>query len=122
MLLSRPTLRLLSTSATRKEIFDIKDQDDFDKRVLKAEKPVIVDFHADWCGPCKTLGPMITKVIESRQDKVDLAKVDVDKLQDLAFEYGVTALPTVVLIKKGQQVDKFLGLQPESFLENFVPE
>ena len=118
----RATSRLLSSSAVRKEVFEIKDQADFEKRVLKAEKPVIVDFYADWCGPCKSLGPLITKVVESRQGKVDLAKVNVDELQDLSIDYGVAALPTVILIKKGQKAAQFLGLQSEDFLENFVPK
>ena len=119
---TRFSSRNLSVSATRRDIFDVQSKSDFNARVLKATKPVVVDFHAEWCGPCKELGPLIAKVVESRKGKVDLAKVDIDELQELAIEYGVNAVPTVVLVNEGKQVEKFVGSQPTDFLENFVPK
>ena len=114
--------RALRVSATRGEIFDVKGKKDFDERVIKADKPVVVDFHAEWCGPCKQLGPLIVKIVESRKDAVDLAKVDIDELQELAIEYGVNAVPTVALVSQGNLVKKFVGVQTEQYLEDFVPK
>merc|ERR1719205_383489 len=80
-------------------IFNVQDDEDFASRVLKNEKPVIVDFHAGWCGPCKILGPRLEKIMENYDGKVDFAKVDVDDLQDVAMNYNISSIPTVLAIK-----------------------
>lgn len=114
--------RSLSLSSTLGDIFDIDGEEDFKKKVLEAKKPVVVDFHAIWCQPCKTLGPILTKVIETRNNKVDLAKVDIDKHQELAIRYGVAAVPTVIVIRDGEMTGSFLGLVSEQEIEEFVPK
>lgn len=129
--ISRPTLirrlvklqwRSLSLSNTLGDIFDIESEEDFKKKVLEAKKPVVVDFHAIWCEPCRTLGPLLTKVVETRNNKVDLAKVNIDSHQELAIRYGVAAVPTVIVMRDGEMTASFLGLKGESEIEEFVPK
>ncbi|KAA0202254.1 hypothetical protein HAZT_HAZT007924 [Hyalella azteca] len=72
-------------------MFNVQDEEDFQKRVIDSATPVIVDFHASWCGPCKLLAPRIEKVIAGKGEKVHLAKVDIDDISDVALKYGVCA-------------------------------
>jgi len=88
----------------------------FDQAVIQNsfEKPVLVDFWAEWCAPCKALMPMLAKIAESYQGELLLAKVDCEAEQDIVARFGIQSLPTVVLFKDGQPVDGFAGAQPES--------
>jgi putative thioredoxin len=94
----------------------------FETEVIQASltTPVLVDFWADWCGPCKSLGPILEKVVDSYAGKLKLAKVDTDKEQQLAAVFGIRSLPTVVLVKDGQMIDGFMGALPESGVRAFV--
>ena len=94
----------------------------FETDVIQASlsTPVLVDFWAEWCGPCKSLGPILEKVVDSYGGKLRLAKVDTDKEQQLAAVFGIRSLPTVVLVKDGQMVDGFMGALPESGVRAFV--
>jgi len=94
----------------------------FETDVIQASltTPVLVDFWADWCGPCKSLGPILEKVVDSYGGKLKLGKVDTDKEQQLAAVFGIRSLPTVVLVKDGQMVDGFMGALPESGVRAFV--
>ena len=83
--------------------------------VLK-DKVVLVDFSASWCGPCKMLAPVLESVSETMKDKVTIVKVDVDESMDLASQFGIMAVPTMVLFKDGKQVDAFSGYMPEATL------
>ncbi|KAK7080974.1 thioredoxin 2 [Halocaridina rubra] len=112
--------RGLRTSPSATAAFNVQDEDDFTDRVLKSTTPVVVDFHAQWCGPCKLLGPRLENIIGGKGDKVHLAKVDIDEVSDLALEYDVSAVPSVLAIKDGKVIDKFVGLQEESRIEAFV--
>ncbi|XP_066115401.1 thioredoxin, mitochondrial isoform X1 [Saccopteryx bilineata] len=100
--------------------FNIQDGPDFQDRVVNSETPVVVDFHAQWCGPCKILGPRLEKVVAKQHGKVVMAKVDIDDHTDLAIEYEVSAVPTVLAIKNGDVVDKFVGVKDEDQLEAFL--
>ena len=77
------------------DVFDIKNEEDFKTKVLESKKPVIVDFHVIWCGPCLELTPIVTDIVEERDGNVDLAKVNIDNNQELAIRYGVASIPTV---------------------------
>ncbi|MGM9947122.1 thioredoxin [Floccifex sp.] len=79
---------------------------------LMNENLVLVDFFATWCGPCKMLAPVLEKVQETLNDKVKIVKVDVDQSPDLAAQFGVMAVPTMILFKNGKQVDAFSGYMP----------
>lgn len=82
--------------------------------------PVIVDFWAPWCEPCKTLGPILEKVVSSTQGKVKLVKVDIDKNQEIAMQMRIQSIPAVFAFKNGQPVDGFVGAQSESQIKSFV--
>ena len=102
-------------------IFDAT-QANFEAEVINAsfDQPVLVDFWATWCGPCKTLGPLIEKVVGEYAGAIKLAKVDCDKEQQLAAMFGVRSIPTVVLVREGQLVDGFTGALPEAQLREFL--
>ncbi|KAG8511120.1 Thioredoxin, mitochondrial [Galemys pyrenaicus] len=127
--------RLVYTSRVCATTFNIQDGPDFQDRVVNSETPVVVDFHAQWCGPCKILGPRLEKMVAKQQGKVVMAKVDIDDHTDLAIEYEVrigralpggsgnpqvSAVPTVLAIKNGDVVDKFVGIKDEDQLEAFL--
>ncbi|KAI8060757.1 thioredoxin-like protein [Gongronella butleri] len=91
----------------------------FDELVVKADHPVIVDFYADWCGPCKMLGPLLSKAVEANP-KVTLVKINVDDNTDIASQFKVAALPTVSAFHQGEVVDGFVGMRPKPQVEAFV--
>ncbi|KAI4793401.1 hypothetical protein KUCAC02_032747, partial [Chaenocephalus aceratus] len=97
-----------------------QDHDDFTPGSSRARLPVLVDFHAQWCGPCKILGPRLEKAVAKRNGKVTMAKVDIDDHTDLAIEYGVSAVPTVIAIRGGDVIDQFVGIKDDDELESFV--
>ena len=88
----------------------------FDEQVMQSPLPVLVDFWADWCGPCKMLGPVIEAIGEQYAGKVLVAKVDVDAEPELARRFGVMNIPTVVFLKNGEEFDRKIGLMsPDEF-------
>ena len=102
-------------------IFNVT-QEDFTQNVLEKSLrvPVLVDFWADWCGPCHMLMPILSKLVEEYQGKVLLAKVNSDEQQALAARFGVRSLPTVKVFKNGSVVDEFMGVQPESVIRQIL--
>ena len=85
----------------------------FDNIVLQSEKPVLVDFWAAWCGPCRMVGPIIDELSNDYDGKAIVGKVDVDSNQELAAKYGVRNIPTVLLFKNGELVDRKVGVSPK---------
>jgi len=91
---------------------------DFADEVLQSDTPVLVDFWAEWCGPCRVLGPVIESLSQEYDGKVKIAKVDVDSSQQVAMQYGIRSIPTVMLFDKGQVVDTIVGVRPKSDYES----
>ncbi len=91
----------------------IVNQDNFDEEVLKSDKPVLVDFFAEWCGPCKMAAPVLDKMAGDYEGKAVIAKVNVDKNQELAQKYSVMSIPTVILFNDGEEKDRKIGFAGE---------
>jgi thioredoxin 1 len=98
--------------ASSKNVVEFTDSN-FETEVLKSDKPVLVDFWAEWCMPCRMLAPTIDKIAESYADKVKVGKVDTDSNREVAIKYQISAIPTVILFKDGQVAQKFVGLKQE---------
>ena len=91
----------------------------FEKEVLQSEKTVLVDFYADWCGPCKMLAPIIQE-IANENENIKVVKVNIDQAQDLAEKYDVMSIPTTVVIKNGQEIDRTVGYVGKETILNMV--
>ena len=89
----------------------------WDEEVIQSEKPVIVDFWAEWCGPCHAVAPVLDRIADERQEELKLVKVDIDKEQGLAQRYGIASIPTIVLFKDGEPVAGAVGARPKGALE-----
>ena len=111
----------MASAVPSPHVFDATEEN-FQADVLDAsfERPILVDLWATWCGPCKTLGPLLEKVVAEFNGALRLAKIDCDKEQALAASFGVRSIPTVVLIREGQLVDAFTGALPESAIREFL--
>ena len=94
-------------------------KENFETEVLNSDKPVLVDFWAEWCGPCRMVAPLLDE-IASEKDNVRIAKVNVDQNQELAMQYQVSSIPTFVLFKDGQVADRMLGALPKSAFEDLI--
>ncbi len=90
---------------------------DFDERVLQSDKPVLVDFWADWCMPCKMIAPVVEELSDEYDGKLDFAKLDVDSNPSTAMTYGVRSIPTLLIFKGGKPVDQIVGAVPKGVLQ-----
>ncbi|MDO4434922.1 MAG: thioredoxin [Cardiobacteriaceae bacterium] len=95
-------------------------QADFERVVLQAEQPVLVDFWAEWCGPCRMLAPTLDEVAQSLEGKALVVKINVDENGELASQFGIRSIPNLLLFKNGKVVDTTVGLQSKSALINFI--
>jgi len=100
---------------------EIKDQD-FDQEVLKSSLPVVVDFWAPWCGPCKQIAPIVEKLSEEYKDKLKFCKVNVDENHDTASKYHVMSIPTLIFFKKGELVGQTVGGVSEKTLRSKIQD
>ena len=92
-------------------------QDNFSKEVLESSTPILVDFWAEWCGPCKMIAPVLDELAEEYNGRVKVGKVNIDNEQGLAAEYGVRAIPTLLLFQKGQVAEQIVGLKSKRDLK-----
>ena len=90
------------------------NENDFEDEVLKSNLPVIVDFWAEWCGPCKMLTPILEELLDEMKNEINVVKVNLDENQDLAIKYSIRSIPTLLLFKEGNLVDTKVGLLPKS--------
>ena len=97
-------------------ILKITDKN-FNSDVMKSDKPVLVDFWAEWCGPCRAIGPVIEELSKEYDGKVNVGKLNVDNNPEVSMNYGITSIPAILFIKDGKVVDKLVGAQPKG---NFV--
>ena len=92
-------------------------ESNFDQEVIGSDKPVIVDFWAEWCGPCHAVSPVLDRIAQERGDEVKLVKVNIDEEQGLAQRYGISSIPTIILFKGGEPAAAAIGAQPKQALE-----
>ncbi|MBQ8603664.1 MAG: thioredoxin [Oscillospiraceae bacterium] len=90
------------------------------EEIINGDKPVLVDFWATWCGPCKMLAPTIEQLAEELKDEIVVAKLDVDQAQDIAMKYQVMSIPTLVLFKDGKEVKRTVGFRPKAQILDFL--
>ncbi|XP_053695072.1 thioredoxin, mitochondrial [Sabethes cyaneus] len=111
--------KTFSFSAIATKQFVIKDHYEFDQKVINSDNPVIVNFHAEWCDPCKILTPKMAEMLEPSED-IDLAIVNVDDNAELVHTFEVKAVPAVLAFRNGVVVDKFIGLVDADMIENLI--
>jgi thioredoxin 1 len=92
----------------------------FNQAVLKSEQPILVDFWAVWCGPCRMVAPVVDEIAREQEGKLKVMKLDVDDNQNTAMAYGVMSIPTLILFKNGQPVERIVGFRPKADMEKKI--
>jgi thioredoxin 1 len=92
----------------------------WNEKVLNSDIPVLVDFWAEWCGPCRMVGPIVEQLAQSLEGKVNVSKLNVDQNQEIAMKYNIQSIPSLVLFKNGNEVARIVGLSPKEKYEKFV--
>ena len=96
------------------------DDASFESDVLKSSTPVVVDFWAEWCGPCKAIGPSLEEISDEMGDKVKIAKLNIDENPTIAAQYGIRSIPTMLMFKDGEMVSTKVGAAPKSSLSSWI--
>jgi thioredoxin 1 len=102
-----------------KNFVEITDQE-FEQKILKSEIPVLVDFWAPWCGPCRTVAPAVEEIAKKYTGKIKVAKMNVDENRSTPGNFGIMSIPTLILFKNGEAVDRIVGVVPQAKLEQAV--
>jgi len=102
-------------------VIELSEQN-WEQEVLQADKPVLVDFWAPWCGPCRIIAPMIEELAEEFGEQIKVGKLNTDENPNIAMRYGIRAIPTIILFKNGEVVDTRIGVQPKEALKQMVLE
>jgi len=95
-------------------------EDNFENEVLKSDQPVLVDFWAEWCGPCRMVAPVLDQIADEMDGKVRIAKLNVDENQKIAYQFQVSSIPTFILFKNGQVADRTMGAMPKNAFQSFI--
>jgi thioredoxin 1 len=95
-------------------------EENWEQEVLKSETPVLVDFWAQWCGPCRMVAPVLDQIADEMDGKVRIVKLDVDANQQIAYQFQVSSIPTFILFKGGQMADRMMGAMPKTAFESFI--
>jgi len=122
-IINKENEKLISPQKENKEEYKMEvvkvTNKNFDEEVLRSEKKVLVDFYADWCGPCKMLSPIIEEIANENTD-IKVVKINVDEAQDIAAKYNVMSIPTLVVIKNGEEVNKSVGFISKEQVLNLI--
>lgn len=94
----------------------------FESEVLQSPKPVLVDFWAPWCMPCRMIGPVVEELATTNAESIKVVKINIDESGSVASQYGVSSIPTLMLFKAGDVVDRFVGVQPKNRLQSAIDE
>ena len=98
------------------------NENTFEEEVLRSDMPVMIDFYAEWCGPCRMMSPVVKKFAEEYKGKVKIGKVNVDEQTSLAMKFGIQSIPSFVFIKNGKVIDKVTGAMPGAVLNGYLEE
>src|SRR3954452_1828457 len=118
-MIPRPVGAARKQKVTRMATVKVTDAS-FDQEVLKASEPVVVDLWAEWCGPCRMIGPALEEISNEMQGKVKIAKVNVDENQKVTEQYGIRSIPTLLAFKNGEVVDQKVGALPKNALSSWI--